>query len=190
MRGHVAARAHVGEDVGATEGVNGLFWVANQQQRGFRLLSPDTAENTVLLRVGILEFINHRYRKTLANGGRQRIAAVAVQGFIETTEHVIKTQLATTALLTRHRFSNFAHRLSNHQIGEGQRRIQQPFDSAEQRVRWHLSARFGAFGQERLAEFFQRIGQLVVLRLFLRPTADFVDPFALVTAVKLAPVDA
>ena len=62
-------RSHVGKDIGAAEGVDRLLRVANQQQRGLRLLAPDAAENTVLLRVGILEFIDHRHRKTLTNGG-------------------------------------------------------------------------------------------------------------------------
>ena len=131
MRGHVATRAHVGENIGAAEGVDGLFRIANQQQRGLRLLSPDTAEYTVLLRIGVLEFINHRHRKTLAYSGGQRITAVTVQGFIKTAQHVIKAELAATAFLTRHRVTYFRHRLGNHQIVKSQRRIQQPFDSAE-----------------------------------------------------------
>ena len=56
-------------------------------------------------------------------------------------------------------------------------------------MRWHFSARFSAFRQERLAEFFQRIGELVIFALFLRPGADLVDPLALVAAVELAAID-
>ena len=84
MGGHVAARAHIGKDIRAAESVNRLLRVADKQQRGIRLLPPDAAENAVLLWVGILEFIDHRHRKTLANSGGQRVTAVALQRFIET----------------------------------------------------------------------------------------------------------
>ncbi len=53
-----------------------------------------------------------------------------------------------------------------------------------------FTARFGALGEERLTEFFQRVGQLVVFALFLRPGADLIDPLTLIAAVELAPVDA
>jgi hypothetical protein len=48
---------------------------------------------------------------------------------------------------------------------------------------------FGTLKKKTLREFFQCIRELIAARLLLRPGADLVDPFALVTAVKFAPVD-
>ncbi len=62
---------HIGEDIGTAKRVNRLFGIADQQQRMLRLLRVDFTEYTVLLRIGILEFIDQRNRKTAANGLRQ-----------------------------------------------------------------------------------------------------------------------
>lgn len=77
VRGNVAARLHIGKDIRAAKGVNGLFGIADKQQRRLRLPPPDAAKNAVLLRVGILELIDHRYRKTLPDSAGQRFAAFA-----------------------------------------------------------------------------------------------------------------
>ena len=60
------ARPQIGMNVGPPEGIDGLLRVADQDQRLLRavLLHPiDTVEDAVLHRIGILEFIDHRYRK-------------------------------------------------------------------------------------------------------------------------------
>ena len=90
MCADLAARLHIGEDIRAAERVNRLFWVANQQQCGIRLMLPDPAKNTVLLRIGILKFIDHRDRKTGTDSRRQRIAAFTAQRRIQTAEHIVK----------------------------------------------------------------------------------------------------
>ena len=60
------ARPQIGMNVGPPESIDGLLRVADQDQRLLRavLLQPiDPVEDAVLHRIGILEFIDHRYRK-------------------------------------------------------------------------------------------------------------------------------
>lgn len=190
VRGNVAARFHIGKDIGAAKGVDGLLRIADQQQRRLRTLAPDTAENPVLLGVGILKLIDHRHRKTLANGAGQRLAAVAAQRLIKPAEHVIKPQLAAAALFARDRITDLDHRSRQHQIGERQRRGQQRFDGAKQRMHGRFATGFGTLKQKRLGKFLQRVGQLIAQRLFLRPGGHFLKPFALVAAIELPPVKA
>ncbi|MNY66744.1 hypothetical protein D3C86_2042210 [compost metagenome] len=83
MGGDFATRLHVGEDVRAAKRIDCLFGIANQQQRGVRLLAPDAAENAVLLGIGILKFINHRHRETTPDRRRQRVAVLTVQGRVK-----------------------------------------------------------------------------------------------------------
>ncbi len=190
MRRDFAARLHVGKNVGPAEGVNGLFGIADQQQSGIRLLSPDTPKNTVLLRIGILEFIDHRHRKTLANGGRQRFTVGTDQRTIQSAEHVVKAKLTPAALFLRHGFADLFHRAGQHQIGKRQRFGKKGFNGNKQRMLRHHAARFGARGQKCLGKLLQRVGQQITARLFLRPGADLFDPFALVATVELTPVNA
>ena len=119
MGGDVSARLHIGENIRAAEGIDSLFGVANQQQRGVRLTPPDAAKDAVLLRVGILKFVDHRHRKALANRAGQRFAALPAQSVIQAAEHIVKAQLAAAALLPRDRFADFNHRPGDHQIGQG-----------------------------------------------------------------------
>ena len=114
-----AARLHIGEDIRAAKRVNRLFWIANQQKCGIRLMLPDPTKNTVLLRIGILEFIDHGNRKTGANSRRQRIAAFTAQRCIQTAEHIVKTQLAAAAFLLGNRRADLRQRPGDHQIAQG-----------------------------------------------------------------------
>ena len=117
--GDVPTRFHVGKDIRAAEGVNGLLGITNQQQRGVCLTPPDAAKDSVLLGVGILKFVDHRYRKALANRAGQRFAALPAQGVIQAAKHIVKAQLAAAAFLPRDRFADFNHCPGNHQIGQG-----------------------------------------------------------------------
>ena len=114
-----AARLHIGEDIRTAKRVNRLFWIANQQKCGIRLMLPDPTKNTVLLRIGILEFIDHGNRKTGANSRRQRIAAFTAQRCIQTAEHIVKTQLAAAAFLLGNRRADLRQRPGDHQIAQG-----------------------------------------------------------------------
>ena len=51
------------------------FWIGDQQQSR-HLPAPDTRK---IARQSVSKFIDHRHRKTLANGAGQRLAAVAAQ---------------------------------------------------------------------------------------------------------------
>ncbi len=116
MGSDITTRFHIGENIGAAEGVNRLFRVANQQQGRIRLATPDAAEDTILLRVGILELIDHRHRKTLTNSAGQRFAAVAAQRVVKAAEHVVKAQFASTPLFAGDRFTDLHHRPGDNQI--------------------------------------------------------------------------
>ncbi|CRZ81822.1 Uncharacterised protein [Vibrio cholerae] len=59
---HLITRFDVSENIGATEGVNRLFRVADHQQATLRMVQIQPTENAVLQRVGILEFVDHRHR--------------------------------------------------------------------------------------------------------------------------------
>ena len=161
VRGNVAARFHIGKDIGAAKGVDGLLRIADQQQSRLRLPAPDAAKNPVLLRVGVLKFIDHRHRKTLANGAGQRLAAVAAQRLVKPAEHIVKPQLAAAALFAGDRIADLDHRSRQHQIGERQRGGQQRLHGAKQGMHRWFATGFGALEQKRLGKFLQRVGQLV-----------------------------
>ncbi|MNP19698.1 hypothetical protein D3C76_1122390 [compost metagenome] len=74
-----------------------------------------------MLRVGVLEFIDHRDREASADRRRQRLPVFAAERRIQTAQHIVKAQLATTTFLTRDRFADFRHRAGYHQIIEGER---------------------------------------------------------------------
>ena len=145
MSRHIATRFHIGENIRAAEGIDGLLGVADKQQRRLRLLPPDTAKNSVLLRVGVLKFINHRHRETLTNGAGQRFSALAAQRIIQPTEHVIKTELAAPTLFPGDRFADLHHRPGDNQIRQRQRRREQLFNRTEQRMHRRLTAGFSSF---------------------------------------------
>ena len=104
------ARFHVGKNIGPAKRVNSLFRIAYQKKPAFRLVVPDTTENTILLGVGILKFINHGDRETGADRRCQRLATRALQGAVQPTQHVVKTEFATATLFSGHRFTDLAHR--------------------------------------------------------------------------------
>ncbi len=189
MRGDFATRFHIGKDICPTERIDRLFRVTNQQQGSVWLLTPDPAENPVLLGVGILKFIDHRHRETATNSRSQRITIVAVQGLIETTEHIVKAQLATAALFPRHCGADLCQRAGDHQIVQGQRLSQQSVDGGKQRVLRHFATRFCPLRKKRLRELFQRVRQLIAVLLLLSPGRHTLDVFCLVAAVELTPVD-
>ena len=189
VRAHFAARLHIGKNIRAAKRVNRLFRVANQQQGRIRLMLPDTAENAILLRIGVLEFINHCHRKTATDGCRQCVAAFTAQRRIETTEHIVKTQLTASTFFCSHRFADLRQCPCDHQIANGQRLSEQFINGNKERMLWRDAARFGTFFQKTLGEFFQGIRQLITLRFFLRPGAYLLNPLALITPVKFTSVD-
>ena len=95
------AGAQVGVDVRATEGINRLFGVADEEQARFRGVvfdAVDGFEDAVLHRVGVLELIDQRDRELLADQGRQSLTGLSLQCGIEPEQHVIKAHLGTAAL--------------------------------------------------------------------------------------------
>ena len=79
---------------------------------------PDPTKNTVLLRIGILEFIDHGDRETSTNSRRQRIAAFTAQRRIQTAEHIVKTQLAAATFFLGNCRADLRQRPGDHQIAE------------------------------------------------------------------------
>ena len=113
-------------------------------------MAPDTAENTVLLRVGILKLVNHCDREASTNRLCKRFAIFAAQRRIKATQHVIKTQLAPPALFARHGIANFRHRTGDHQIVKRQGLRQQSFNCHKQGMFRHNAVGFGPLNQETL----------------------------------------
>ena len=150
---------------------------------------PDTAENTVLLWVGILEFINHRHRETGTNGRRQRIAAFATQRRVQATEHIVKTKLTTSAFFLCDSLADFRQCPGDHQIADCQRFTQQCINRDKQRMLRDYTTRFGAVFQKALREFLQCVRKLVASGFFLCPGADLFDPLSLITTIKFTSVD-
>ncbi|MNE34206.1 hypothetical protein D3C80_1279190 [compost metagenome] len=158
VRFDLATRLHVGENIRAAKRINRLFGVTNQEQRGIRLLTPDTPENTILLWVGILEFINHRHRESGANRSSQRLTVFAAQCCIQSAQHIVETEFSPTIFLTRDRFTDLCHGARDHQIIQRKRLRKQGFDSYKQGVFRHNAVGFCAICQKVLCKFFKRIG--------------------------------
>lgn len=160
VRGNVAARFHIGKDIGAAKGVNGLLGIADEQQSRLRLPAPDAAKNPVLLRVGVLKFIDHRHRKTLANGAGQRLAAVAAQRLVKPAEHIVKPQLAAAALFAGDRIADPTIALASTRSVSVSEEASND-STALNRMHRRFATGFGALEQKRLGKFLQRVGQLV-----------------------------
>ena len=89
----VVARAQVGKNVGTAKAVNGLFGVAHHEHRP-RLLHKGAAEDAVLQRVGILEFVDQRNGKV---GGDACGQPGAVLGVVQCAGQVGKQVVKATA---------------------------------------------------------------------------------------------
>ena len=91
-----AARFQVGEHVGAAEGINGLFGIADHEPAGAfflgiaRLFFIERGENTVLGRVGVLEFVDQRHRELIPNHLGQALAVAARECLMQAAEHVVE----------------------------------------------------------------------------------------------------
>lgn len=73
--------AQVGVNVGATEGIDRLLGVADQEQAGLLVVifqAIDAVEDPVLHRIGVLKLIDQRHRKLLANQRCQPLTTSAV----------------------------------------------------------------------------------------------------------------
>ncbi|MNO55632.1 hypothetical protein D3C76_461250 [compost metagenome] len=91
----------VGVDIGAAEGVDRLLRIANHEQAGFRAVlgdAVDALEDPVLDRIGVLEFIDQRYRKLLTDDTGQALACLAGQGVLQAQEHVVEAHFGTSPL--------------------------------------------------------------------------------------------
>ncbi len=86
----------------APEGVDRLLGVADHEQAGVAVVLADAVdafENTVLDRVGVLEFIDHRHRELLTDQSGQSLACLAVQCLLQPQEHVVEPHLRAAPLL-------------------------------------------------------------------------------------------
>ena len=89
---HVPAGLHVGENVTATEAVNGLFGVADHDQAAFGLIQIQLPEYAVLNRIRVLKLINQRDRVTLTHRKRQGFPCLAFQGQVSPGQQVIERE--------------------------------------------------------------------------------------------------
>ena len=141
-----------------------------------------------MLRIGILEFIDHRHRVTLADRLCQLFAATALQGAVQPAEQVVKPQLGALALFLLNGSADLAERARHDQVAQRQGFIKQLVDRREQRMPRRL-AFLGLLQQHRLAKFIQFLRQLVVLSLLPAPFADLVQPVRQVFAAVAALID-
>ena len=98
----VAPRCQVGVDVGAAEGVDRLLGVADQHQRGLRVVARhavDRVEDAVLQRIGVLELVDQRHRELLADQPGQARAVGALQRGVQPRQQIVETHLGPALLL-------------------------------------------------------------------------------------------
>ena len=175
MSADFTTRAHIGENIRAAKGVNRLLGIANQQQRVLRLPYVETAENAVLLRIGVLEFIDQRHRIACADRFGEHLAARLMQRLVETAEQIVKAQQRAQPFLTARRQANLFQRAGDHQIAQRQRFGQESVDGVEQR----MTRRFALFGflqQHALTKARQVLRHRIALRFFRYPDRNTVQP--------------
>ena len=136
FRPGIVTGGEIGEDVGAAKGVDRLLRIADHQQPQPRLragIGVQRAENGVLGRVGILEFVDQGNRVGLAQGLGQTLAVRAVrrQRLCQPADHVVKADFRPAGFFGRQRCGDAAGGVGQQgsaQAGVGQRRLQQPLD--------------------------------------------------------------
>ena len=114
----VGGGLQVGVDVGTAKGVNRLFGVADEKQRP-PPLDKDAAEDFVLQRVGVLEFVDEGDRPVVRHGVGQRFGVCACgEGVVD-----VEQQLVGAAAGARAAFFGgaFAHVLQKVQLQGDQR---------------------------------------------------------------------
>lgn len=84
--------------------------------RCHRCFLVDSAEDPVLLGIGILEFINHRHRKTSAQCLRQQSAVFLMQRVIQPGQQIIKSHFAPVLFFLRDGPADLIHRAGKQDI--------------------------------------------------------------------------
>jgi len=98
----ITTGAQISINIGTTEGVNRLFRVADQDQTLLRRIFRHTVngvENTVLQRIGILKFVDHRHRELRTDDLRQPRAVVTAERSVQTGQQIVETHLRALLLL-------------------------------------------------------------------------------------------
>ena len=98
----VVARGEVGVDVRAAKGVDRLLRVADQHQRGGRVVTlhaVDGVEDAVLQRVRVLELIDHRHRELRPDARRQCRAVGPAQRGVQAHQQVLEAHRRLARLL-------------------------------------------------------------------------------------------
>ena len=177
-------RGQVGRDITATEAIDRLLGVADQEQ-GARCrtvlrasFGEQAAEDGPLARIGVLEFIHQRDRVLLAQGGGEATLVVGVQCLRHAADHVVEAEHAALVLervdARRREISRRMHDgdLPAFQGGDARLPGACPgLDGREQRRCRRRLARVG-LGQQRARAV---VGELVGVRIGFR---GVVSPFA------------
>ena len=90
---HALPGLQVGVDVGPPKAVNGLLGIPDHQQAGTVITARhvvDAVEDTVLHRVGVLEFVNQSNGKLATDRRGQLVAPGAVQRIVQPGEQIVK----------------------------------------------------------------------------------------------------
>ena len=117
----LAPGGQVGVDVRATERVDGLLGVADQHQRGGRVVALhaiDGVEDAHLQRVGVLKLVNQCHRELLADARGQCRPVGPAQRGVQAHQQVLIAHHRVARLLLRHAL-RAPHRGVAQQLGAG-----------------------------------------------------------------------
>ena len=189
MGGNLRLGLDIGEDVGATEAVDGLFRVADEIEAAAGLAHIQPTEDAVLLRIRILKLVDHRHRIELADPFGQQIAGRPLQRQRQTTEQIVERQQLLPLLGLLDPLPHLGERLDQHPGADIQGLGEQLVDRDEQRV---LGRRplGGLRHQGCLREALELVAELIILGRLLRPGANLRQPVRQVLARIAAFIDA
>ena len=86
---HIPRSVHVGKDIGATETVYGLFWIADKKKDALSG-AKNPFKNGILNRVRVLEFIDQGGPEFHPHGPCKGFSTLFLQGPVKPEEKIIK----------------------------------------------------------------------------------------------------
>ena len=189
MSGDLRLGLDIGEDVGATKAVDGLFRVADEIEAAAGLPHIQPAEDPVLLRIRILKLVDHRHRIELADPLGQQLAGRPLQRLRQTTEQIVEGQQLLALLGLLDPLPHLAERLDQHPCADIQGLGKQLVDRDEQRMLGRIA--LGALRHQGcLREALELVAEPIILGGLLCPGANLRQPVRQVLARIAAFIDA
>ena len=175
MRTDLIARLDVGKNVCAAKTVNRLFRVADHKQTTLRMWQINTAENAVLQRVGVLEFVDHRHRIERANARCQCAFIVTIQRCGQLSQQVIERQPLLAGFGFRQQRATVSDRVRQQRRFQGDRLRQKRLHGLKHRMTRRI-ARWRFLHQHILSKTLQLVRHLVTMGWLRRPVRHRGDP--------------